>query len=76
MTLHLAPELEQKLQYLAAQTERTPDELAQEAVENYLKRIEALATAVREGEESAEREGWLTHDEVFDRLNKRLLKTA
>ena len=76
MTLHLTPALAQKLQHFASQTERTPDDLAQEAVDGYLSYLETLAAEVRDGEESAEREGWLTHDEVFERLNKRLLKTA
>jgi predicted transcriptional regulator len=76
MALHLAPELEEKLQHFASQAERTPDDLAQEAVESYLKYLEALAADVREGEESAEGDGWLSHEEVFERLNKRLLKTA
>ena len=76
MAVHLAPELEQKLRHLAAKTERTTDELAQEAVDSYLRHVESLTAAVREGEESAKREGWLSHEEVFERLNKRLLKTA
>jgi len=34
------------------------------------------AADLREGEESAEREGWLTNEEVFERLSRRLRKTA
>jgi predicted transcriptional regulator len=76
MDVHLTPAQEQKLQHLAAEMHRTPDELAQEALDGYLKHVEALTADVRVGEESAERDGWLTHEEVFARLNKRLLKTA
>lgn len=76
MDVHLTSAQEQRLQHLAAETHRTPDELAQEALDGYLKHIEALTAAVREGEESAERDGWLPHEEVFKRLKKRLLKTA
>jgi predicted transcriptional regulator len=76
MTLHLTPALEQRLEHLAAQSNSTPDELAQEAISGYLAHIEALNAEVREGEESAEKDGWLTHEEVFERLHKRLHKTA
>ena len=76
MTLHLTPALEQRLNQLALRANRTPDDLAQEALDGYLNHLQGLTDAVREGEESAERDGWLTHEEVFERLNKRLLKTA
>ena len=76
MPLHLTPELEQRLAQLAAQTSRSPDEIAQEALEGYATYLESLIADIREGEESVEREGWLTHEEVFERLNKRLLKTV
>lgn len=76
MTLHLAPELEERLENLAIVSKRTPDELAGEAVSNYLSYVENLAAEVREGEDSAERDGWLTHEEVFKRLDERLRKTA
>jgi predicted transcriptional regulator len=76
MTLQLTPALEQKLLHMAAQANRTPEELAQEVLDDYLKHIESLTMAVREAEESADRDGWLTQEEVFERINKRLLKTA
>ncbi len=76
MTVHFTPAQEERLQHLAKHSGRTPDDLAQEAIESYLKHIESLTAEVRDGEESAEREGWLTTDEVFARVNKSLLKTA
>ncbi len=76
MALHLTPAQEQRLERLAAQSNRTPDELAQQALDGYLKRIESLSAAVHEGEESAEREGWVPNEEVFKRLNQRLHKSA
>ena len=76
MTVHLTPELEQLFQQRAAATQQSAEDVAQEAVHSYLNHVEELAAAVRKGEESAEREGWLTHEEVFERLNERLLKTA
>ena len=76
MSIQLTPTLEQQLDQIAAETNRTTNDLVQETMDGYVKHIESLAAEVREGEESAEREGWLTHEEVFERLNKRLLKTA
>ena len=76
MTLHLTPAVEQRLEHLAAEVHRTPDELAEEAIDGYLKHIEVLTAEVREGHDSAERDGWLTHEEVFHRLRNRLQKSA
>lgn len=76
MAVHLTPAQEQRLEHLAAQTARSSDELAQEAIDKFLNYREALITAVREGEQSAEQDGWLSHEEVVDRISKRLSKTA
>jgi predicted transcriptional regulator len=76
MSLQLTPELEQRLESLATAIHRSPDELANEALEDYVQRLETLKKAVRTGQESAERDGWLTTEEVFDRLNRRLLRSA
>jgi hypothetical protein len=51
----------------------TPDDLAQEAFDSSLKQIESLTAAVREGEASAERDGWRTYEEIFKRLRERHL---
>jgi predicted transcriptional regulator len=76
MNIQFTPDLERQLEHIAAEMNRTPSDLVQETMDDYVKHIASLTAEVREGEESAEREGWLTHDEVFERLNKRLLKTA
>jgi len=76
MTLQLTPGLEQRLEHLAAQTHRSPDELAQEAIDLYLQRVELLTTEVREAEEEADREGWLTSEEVLQRIQTRFQKSA
>jgi predicted transcriptional regulator len=76
MTIDLTPAQEQRLGQIAADTNQTPEKLAAEALSRFLRYREDLAADVREGEESAEREGWLSNDEVFERLNRRLLKTA
>lgn len=76
MIVHLSPDLETRLAQLASDAGVTSDELGQQVIDRYLDHIETLTANIREGEESAEREGWLTHDEVFKNLHKRLLKTA
>ncbi len=70
MTVHLAPEIEQKLQHLAAQSERTPDELAQEAVQNYIQYREHFVTAVREGLAAADRGELHDHDDVMSMMDE------
>jgi hypothetical protein len=45
-------------------------------MDRFFDHLDGLAAELREGEESAEREGWLTNEEVFERLNRRLVKTA
>jgi len=65
MTVHLAPEIEQQLQHLAARVERTPEELAQEAVQNYIFYKKDFADAVREGLAAADRGELHDHDEVM-----------
>jgi len=76
MEIQLTPDLVALLNQMAAETNRTPSDLVEEAMNGYVKHITSLAAELREGEESAVRDGWLTHDEVFERLNQRLLKTA
>jgi predicted transcriptional regulator len=76
MTIDLTPAEESRLLEIASEAQRTPEDIAQAAVSGWLRHVAELAAAVREGEESAEREGWLTHDEVFERLNLRLTKAA
>ena len=76
MPVHFTPEQELRLQQLASASNRTADQLVHEAIDSYLNHVESLMAAVRVGEESAERDGWIPHEEVFERLNQRLLKTA
>jgi predicted transcriptional regulator len=65
MTVHLAPEIEHQLQHLAARSERTPDELAQEAVENYILYKKDFASSVQQGLAAADRGELHDHDEVM-----------
>ena len=74
MTIQLTPAQEQSLQHFAQVTGRPISELVEEVISGYLDEIEMRTAEVREAEQSAERDGWLTTDEVFARLNLR--KTA
>ncbi len=71
MALQLTPALEQRLEHLAAETNRSPADLAHEAITSYLQHIETLALDVREGDESAERDGVLSTAQVMERITKR-----
>lgn len=70
MTVHLAPEIEQQLQHLAARAERTPDELAQEAVENYILYKKNFAVSVHEGIAAADRGELHDHNEVMAMMDE------
>lgn len=76
MTLQLTPELERKLEQLATEMHRSPSELAQEAIDHYLQSADTFAFEVREAEEEADREGWLSSEQVKERLEQRFRKTA
>ncbi len=76
MTLYLTPALEQRLENLAARTNRSPDELAQELIDRCLRDIETRTAEVREAEDEADREGWLTSDGVMAQLEQRFPKSA
>jgi predicted transcriptional regulator len=70
MTVHLAPEIERQLQYLAARVERTPDELGQEAVENYIHYKNRFISSVHEGLAAADRGELHDHEEVMAMMDE------
>ena len=74
MAVHLTPALEQELQELAAQSNITPDELAQHALEDFVAYRRDLNDAVKRGDEDIAAGRVLEHDEVIARIN-RLLQT-
>jgi predicted transcriptional regulator len=76
MAVQLKPEQEERLQQLAAERGVTLEQVLSEVLDGYLNHMEGLMADLRGGEESAERDGWLTQEEVFERLNHRLRKTA
>ena len=72
MALHLTPALQERLEHLASEAHRSPDDLAQEVMENYLTEQEDLRAALHEAEDQIDRGEFLTHEEVFARINKLL----
>jgi predicted transcriptional regulator len=76
MAVQLKPGQEERLRQVAAEIGVPIEQVLAELVDEYLNHIQGLMAELREGEESAEREGWLTNEEVFERLNRRLAKTA
>lgn len=72
MPLHLTPELEQRLEQLAAQTDRTPEEIALEGMDRFLAYEEEILAAVKKGEEDIAAGRVLEHHEVVARINRLL----
>lgn len=71
MALQLTPDLEQRLEHLAAESHCSPDELAQEALDRFVSYREDLLATLQQARESADRDGWLTSEEVLERIAKR-----
>jgi hypothetical protein len=55
MTVQLKPEQEERLREAALRLGVTPEEM----IDRFFDHLDGLAAELREGEESAEREGWL-----------------
>ncbi len=72
MTLHLTAALEKDLQYLAAQSNSTPDELAQHALEDFVAYRRDLNEAVRRGNEDIAASRVLDHEEVVASIEQLL----
>jgi predicted transcriptional regulator len=76
MAVQFKPGQEERLQQIAVERGVPLEQVLAEVLDGYLDHMQGLMADLREGEESAERDGWLTHEEVFERLNHRLAKTA
>ncbi len=74
MALELSPALEQKLEHLAAQTHRSPGELAHNALEAYLADYEEQLAAVKEADEQFERGEFIPHEQVVAMFRERFAK--
>ena len=71
MAVHLTPALEQRLEHLAAQTERSADELLQQGMEHFLAYEEDILATVKRGRDDIAGR-LLEHEEVFARVEKLL----
>jgi predicted transcriptional regulator len=74
MSLHLTPELERRLEQLAAQTGRTPEDLTVEALDLFVTEQEESIAAIREGDDDIARGNVLSHEEVVARFERRFSK--
>lgn len=72
MAVHLTPSQEQRLQHLAAETHRTPDELVQDCMDRFLAYEEDLHAAVKRGREDIGAGRLVDHEEVFARVEQLL----
>jgi predicted transcriptional regulator len=72
MEVQLSSEQEAQLSQMAALAGRGVEELAREAVDRYLLREVGLDSAVRAGQESAERGEFLTAAEVWANVEREL----
>ena len=71
MNLHVPPELEAKLDRLAAATGRRPDQLALDLLASSVDHDDWFREEVEKGRESARAGRLLDHDEVVSRINQR-----
>jgi predicted transcriptional regulator len=76
MAMQLKPGQEERLRKIAGERGVPVEQVVAEVIGGFLDHVDGLMADLREGDESAEREGWLTQEEVFERLHHRLAKTA
>lgn len=71
MDLQVPPELEEKLNRLAAQTGRTADQVALDLLTNSVEYDQWFRSEVEKGRLSAKEGRLLDHEEVRSRINER-----
>jgi predicted transcriptional regulator len=71
MDLQVPPELEAKLNRLAAQTGRTADQIALDRLANSVERDEWFRAEIEKGRLAASEGRLLDHQEVCSRINER-----
>jgi predicted transcriptional regulator len=72
VAVQIRPEQEQRLQQLAARAGLSADELLQRQLDSFLAYEEDIAATVKRGDEDIEAGRFLTHEEVFAGVEKRL----
>ena len=70
MEVHFTPELEAKLNRIAAENQRGPDEYVRELVEQYLDHDGWFRQEVKKGLDQLDRGEFLAHDEVAARIER------
>ena len=70
MALQLTPALEQRLEYLAAQTHRSPEELAEEGMDRFLYQEEQIQAAVKRGRADIAAGRFVEHEEAVAFLDR------
>lgn len=70
MTLQLTPALEQRLEQVAAQTHRSPEELAQEGVDRYLVQEEQTLAIIERGRADIAAGRLVTSEDVLARIER------
>jgi predicted transcriptional regulator len=73
MALTVSPELEKRLTAVASSMARDPQEVFEGMLAGCVEDEERIAAAIRAGIESAERGEGTPHDEVFAKLERKLL---
>jgi predicted transcriptional regulator len=71
MEVHFTPELQAKLEGVAAQNRRRPEEYVQQLVESYVDHDAWFRQEVAEGLAQLDRGEFFTHEEVGARLQKK-----
>jgi predicted transcriptional regulator len=74
MSISVSPEKQAKLDAIAANADRSRSYVVNEAIDNYLDLYEWQIRAIEERLERAQGRDakWIPHDEVFDRLEKKI----
>ncbi len=70
MEVHFTPDKEARLQQVASQLGKDPEQVVEEAVDRLLAYEEGFLAAVEEGRASARRGDLLEHDEVVERIEQ------
>ena len=73
MTLTVRPDLEKKLATVAGTMDRDPQTVLDEVVAGYVEDEAAFLAAVQEGKDAVARGEVIPHNEVFSKLEKKLL---
>ncbi len=72
MNVELTSAQEQRLKHLAAETNRTPDDLAREGFDFFLAYKEDIRATVRRGRQDIEAGRLVSHDDVFADIDEML----